>query len=345
MMQVRPQGAISPVVGVILLVAVTVILSAGVGLFVLDQQPPDSMNTGTGVTVDESDEGVEVSPVTIESDTIEVRRNGQTLHQFEQGDIGDSVPVPVLEDDTVTVVGVTDGTETVLTSATASDSSIVAEYTFEETSGDAEDTTGDFPGTVSADVTRGVSGVSGNAYEFTNGTDTTVVVDKAVIPERGTFTISMWIQTNEVDGTLFDMTRGSRYFNTQFDGTSFEWRYEDEDDADIQLDATLDSALDDGEWHHIAVVGGYHREMPNSIYIDGEHVLTEQRSTGDSLDGKPALNDFTIGTFVDSYGSSDVTKTEYDGRIDEVRVVHGGGENLARALCAIDAPDGHPCAS
>lgn len=50
MIQARAPRAISPVVGVILLVAVTVVLSAGVGLFVLDQQPPDSANTGTGVT-------------------------------------------------------------------------------------------------------------------------------------------------------------------------------------------------------------------------------------------------------------------------------------------------------
>jgi len=131
--------AVSPVVGVILMVAVTVILAAVIASFVLDLGSNVQANPQAGVTFDETasdDSGtadtaegeLEVQVVSLENaDSVSL----QTTNADSGGEsaisgsftspveVGDTVTVSNLEDgDTVSVIGELDGKEAVIQSYT-----------------------------------------------------------------------------------------------------------------------------------------------------------------------------------------------------------------------------------
>ena len=123
----RFDGAVSPVVGVILMVAVTVILAAVIGTFVLDLGNNVQENPQAGVTFDEdaSDGEVTVQVISAENvdDVIVTSDSDSTGATISDASAGDSVLFSTTADtddgdytagDTITVVGTLDGKEAVL---------------------------------------------------------------------------------------------------------------------------------------------------------------------------------------------------------------------------------------
>lgn len=111
--------AVSPVIGVILMVAITVILSTVAGVFVFDIG--SGLSTEATAGIDIQDTGEEITIQYTNTGTVEklyVTQNGESLPNSTLTSVGDSYTVPNgTEGDEITVVGVTsDGTETVINS-------------------------------------------------------------------------------------------------------------------------------------------------------------------------------------------------------------------------------------
>ena len=111
---------VSPVVGVILMVAVTVILAAVIGTFVLDLGSNTEQNPQAGVTFNQDTSNSEVTArvVSIEAaDKLAVNASAGTIQkQFpDPTSVGDTARVDGLSDgDTVTVIGTLEGKDAVL---------------------------------------------------------------------------------------------------------------------------------------------------------------------------------------------------------------------------------------
>ena len=113
---------VSPVVAVILMVAITVILSAVVGTFVLDLGESTQETAQAGVSVEETGEDVEVTYVADGNvDRVIVDAPDSATVEGGEGDgselssPGQTVSVSGLsEGESVTVIGIVDGKEQVL---------------------------------------------------------------------------------------------------------------------------------------------------------------------------------------------------------------------------------------
>lgn len=128
------ERAVSPVIGVILMVAITVILAAVIGTFVLGLGDSVSQSPQAGVTLSEQTDGSNTDVVvTITSadrvDEITIQRGssgefsgdasdtGTTSVSLSSPSAGDEVTVEAAgSSETVTVVGTLDGNEAVLNS-------------------------------------------------------------------------------------------------------------------------------------------------------------------------------------------------------------------------------------
>ena len=110
------ERAVSPVIGVILMVAITVILAAVIGTFVLGLGDQLGQNANAGVSVDKTDTNATVTLV----DKGNVQQvnitNGTSPPAANLTDVGDSETVDFNDDgDDIQVIGVLpDGTETVI---------------------------------------------------------------------------------------------------------------------------------------------------------------------------------------------------------------------------------------
>ena len=159
MQQLHLSRAISPVVGVILLVAVTVVLSSTVGFFVFElAESPSSGSAQAGVSVTETANGEAQIQVVDggNADSVIVRYEDGTETQLG---VGESVTIP--DSETATVLAEKDGSYSVLKSVDASSDSgdtaysvpqdqLVAHYDTTElslTDGDPVDTLPDMSGT------------------------------------------------------------------------------------------------------------------------------------------------------------------------------------------------------
>jgi len=121
-------GAVSPVIGVILMVAITVILAAVIGTFVLGLGDSVSQNAQAGVSFDvvSSDDGngevtVRVNSVQ-QADKITVSSSG--------GSVGDASPLePPSAGDTVTVDDLADGDTITVTATYEGSTNTINTYT------------------------------------------------------------------------------------------------------------------------------------------------------------------------------------------------------------------------
>lgn len=113
--------AVSPVVGVILMVAVTVILAAVVGTFVFDlHDPSNSMAGEAGVSVEENPDGTAtVSLVSSTADSVSVS-NGYVERELDG--VGDSTTLWYGDNAELTVLAEKDGDRGVVTSHSLSSS-------------------------------------------------------------------------------------------------------------------------------------------------------------------------------------------------------------------------------
>ena len=127
----KVHGAVSPVVGVILMVAVTVILAAVIGTFVLDLGNNVQENPQAGVTFEEdgSEDTVSAQIISMENaDEVRVSPDADGTFSdtaancdgtLSDGDcildsVGQSATVKLTGDSTVSVIGELDGKEAVL---------------------------------------------------------------------------------------------------------------------------------------------------------------------------------------------------------------------------------------
>jgi flagellin-like protein len=112
---------VSPVIGVVLLVGITVILAAVIGVFVLGLDASSSGPANAGVTMSEQPDGIHVTYTgSGTAETIEIRVSGSTITTWNKSDVGASVRVVgVSGDEQIAVVGVSEaGSETAMTSHT-----------------------------------------------------------------------------------------------------------------------------------------------------------------------------------------------------------------------------------
>jgi flagellin-like protein len=131
--QTSKEGGVSPVVGVILMVAVTVILAAVIGSFVLDLGSNVQANPQAGVTFSEKTDGtdtdVAVQVISMENaDSLQISTSeaatntnytgaGDTSGAIRENitDVGQVTTVEVVaSSETITVVGELDGKESVI---------------------------------------------------------------------------------------------------------------------------------------------------------------------------------------------------------------------------------------
>ena len=123
--------AVSPVLGVILLVAVTVILSTTIGVFVFDLSDGLREDPQAGVSFEPADDGtVEVQLVSMEASHVTIEADGAATVSYHGGgpldSIGDGATVARLEDgDRITVLAHDSGAE-----------SVVQTYTYRGAAGD-----------------------------------------------------------------------------------------------------------------------------------------------------------------------------------------------------------------
>lgn len=148
-------------------------------------------------------------------------------------------------------------------------------------------------------------------YQSTDGKEL------SVIPKNGAFSLAFWFKP-EADSknwgpyALFDATKDPIYFFVNASSNNIMWQYEDETDADFQMEAQYDFEADN--WYHITVTGGFNVEVPMNIYVNGE-LLT---STDISASSSGELSQPVIGKDSDSdyFPSHNPLK----GIIDEMRV-------------------------
>jgi len=98
---------ISPVIGVILMVALTVILAAVIGVYSIGFSDTAQPYVNAGLIVDESDEGVEVRWISKgNADTVYILVNGSRVSGSELRSVGSSVTVTADDGDSVSIMGV-----------------------------------------------------------------------------------------------------------------------------------------------------------------------------------------------------------------------------------------------
>jgi len=112
------EKAVSPVIGVILMVAITVILAAVIGAFVLDLGSNQSQSPTAGVTIE--DDGSSTITITVNDpgnvDELVVREGGSDLTGPTSVSAGDELTVTRSGDGTIQVIGILDGDEGVIRS-------------------------------------------------------------------------------------------------------------------------------------------------------------------------------------------------------------------------------------
>lgn len=111
------ERAVSPVIGVILMVAITVILAAVIGTFVLGLGDSLGQNANAGVSVDKTDTNATVTLVdkgNVQELNVTNGADGTDADSATLTNVGDSVTVDFNSTD-IQVIGVLpDGTETVI---------------------------------------------------------------------------------------------------------------------------------------------------------------------------------------------------------------------------------------
>lgn len=119
------ERAVSPVIGVILMVAITVILAAVIAAFVLDMGSSQSQNAQAGVSFDEdADDPDDKVTITVNSldRADELRLETENSHcTTTTGDetltkVGASTTYECSDDDTIRVIGEYDGSSNVINS-------------------------------------------------------------------------------------------------------------------------------------------------------------------------------------------------------------------------------------
>jgi len=116
------ESGVSPVVGVILMVAITVILAAVIGTFVLDLGGQVQQNAQAGVSFDESGSSVVVQLSSVQNaDTVYVQSSADSSFNESFSGVGSTVTVDgsaYSSGETITVIGSVNGESNVIQTRT-----------------------------------------------------------------------------------------------------------------------------------------------------------------------------------------------------------------------------------
>ena len=278
--------AVSPVLAVILLVAITVILSAAVGVFALDlgESVDNSGTADVGVSTNYDGEEYSATIITGDADAVELRVDGEVADSIDNPSAGDTLSAAVDATDRVTIVAESGGDRSVVTAGDAAPSSgpvapsegLVGYWMMDDDSdtSTATDSALDNHGNIGSGVSY-TSTSRGTALEFSGSGDVGVPDDDSISP-TGEVTVSTWVHFDSVsrsepeallrknDAYILQKTSGSNGNVVAFavwDGGSLTgWR-----DAAIPPET-----LDDGGWNHIVGVfdGEEYRIYHNGTLID-----------------------------------------------------------------------------
>lgn len=271
----------SPVIGVVLMVAITVVLAATIGVMALGfGDIGDRQTVETAVDLESTNAGTELTPAVI-GQTVDVRLNDRTLATLDVGSAGESVFLPTAPGDEVTLVA--EGDESSILVRESFDAGeagdFVVYYSFDGSGEDVDDRSlhgnhgerhGDGDGPERIDTQRGT------ALEF-DGESQYVDVDelKTGDVDVETFTVAVTFElaaTGEIQQLVEHNNEDEEWHleTTENDGLQFalDW-----DDHVIKTD---DDAVDEGETY--TAVGTYDGTTYR-LYLDGELVAENTHDT------------------------------------------------------------------
>jgi hypothetical protein len=198
----------------------------------------------------------------------------------------------------------------------ASYGDLVGHWTFDEPAGatTAVDFTGGTDGFIWGNVTSGVSGVFGNAYEF-NGSGYVDMGNASFIPgiTGASVSLSYWVKSldngsgRNVAVFLGNDTVSDRYIDSGIDNNDLIYGRDRGPDTFPEIKSR--QAYNDGQWHHVVFV--IDASVGHCLYIDGVLITSDTAV----LDLTTGINNFEIGRLGRSF------PTDYfRGAIDDVRV-------------------------
>ena len=192
-----------------------------------------------------------------------------------------------------------------ITTFTVLPDGLIAYYPFD---GNANAKIGTLNGTVSgATLSTGRNNESNTAYSF-DGVDDYIEIGSGMLSGDGEFSILIWINTSSPSGRFLSQRNGG--FNGQYfvdllsDGKikfstyrdSYKWR------------VTSSSALNDGNWHHLAFV---QQDNGGKMYLNGSLDQT------DNSNGKVNLLS-TNKTYLGKDGRNN--SSFYTGKVDDLKI-------------------------
>lgn len=304
--QLREHRGVSPVLGVILLVAVTVILSATIGVFALNLGEDTSETAQAGVSTSD--------------DTITLVDSGNLDHAYVTGPAG-KVGELTAAGDTVdgltpgeyTVIGVVDGEEQVLqtTVVESPDGQSISRWRFDEGDGDtAFDSWNSNYGTLIGPTYTTDAKVGDHALSFSSSDEYVSYGDRDELDlGTGEFTITVWVNS---DTDLSSNGRGNAILTKgdhlvagghvlYLDDTD-GWRYiADESAVDISLGGAVST-----DWTFLTV-----RRTGDTfeLMVDGTTVATGSGTADLNTD-----REFRVGFWTDGGGKG------WTGVIDDPRI-------------------------
>lgn len=303
--------AVSPVVAVILMVAVTVTLSAVIGGFALNLGQETSQGTTPSLSTQIEYTGsgaAKIQVITGTADSLHILIDGTEVNNTTNASAGDTITVDVTPNSTITVVSESDGAKTVeATYSTGSNGQLVTAPTegllsYWKLDGNANDSEGTNDGTVYG-ASPTTDAIDGEAYKFNGSGD---YIHTADISYDKTHTVSVWIRSQDVvdnryiagDFNNVDDTGSQLFQNSE----AVKWLIKD----GTGTNQVITSPIQNNTWYH--VVGTYNGSE-SRLYVNGTLVASAtfsgySQSTDELVIGRRANAD----------------NNYFDGTIDDLRV-------------------------
>lgn len=307
------ERGVSPVVGVALMVAITVLLATvTVVMLTSIADPGVAPAADTTVSLESTNAGTDLTTEHSSGQEVDVRLNGETIATLEGGSTGSTVFLPTAPGDEVFLVAADDDAEVLLRESFEAGEAgdFVAYYPFE---GGGSTLTDHSRNGNDGTLVNGPSWVSdnqGSALEFDGTNDRYVRVNDLNTAGTGDVEEFTVATTFQVDST------GNFQQLVEHNAGSEEWHLETTGDGNVRFAvnytagetvATTSDPLTPGETY--VVVGTYDgREF--DLYLDGSYV------DGGSYSSTVDMGDMRLGQ--DDSGASQ----ELDGRIYEFRLYY-----------------------
>lgn len=323
-MNCRTDRAVSPVVAVILMVAITVILSAAVGalVFNIGQSSTSGNAASLGVQTSHSDGFVTVQVMTGEADELKVLVNGNEAEALSNPSPGDELTVSASPDDDISVVSISDGDSSIVatdsslagsgSSTQSATDGLVSHYAFNDDS--TPDTAVDYAGTNEGEIVNSsyVTGVSDStALRFDGTGDDMVDVGTFNGMSDSELTVAMWVKCDdgETESALSYAVDSQDNEIVVYNLSAYKFHL---GGPAVQTDVNFCT----GEYTHLATTWRS-SDGAVTVYKDGQPVATGSVSSGHSLTDSGYL---VLGAEQDSVGGGFKDGQAYNGDLDDVRV-------------------------